>query len=46
MNTSDGAIQIQNEFRELSSFVNAYIAIDTQGLVRPFSIVFRGEPQD
>jgi hypothetical protein len=46
MNTSDGAIQIQNEFRELSSFVNAYIAIDTQGLVRPFSIVFRGDGQD
>jgi hypothetical protein len=46
MNTSDGAVQIQHEFRELSSFVNAYIAIDTQGLVRPFSIVFRGDPQD
>lgn len=43
MKTSDGALQIQSEFLGLSSFVNAYIAIDTQVLMRPFSIVFRGD---
>jgi hypothetical protein len=40
---SDGASQIRHAFCDLSSFVNAYIAVDSQGLIRPFSVVYKAE---
>jgi hypothetical protein len=46
VNADEGASRIQNEFRDMSSFVNAYIAIDTQGILRPFSVIFKAEAQD
>jgi hypothetical protein len=45
-NKSEGASEIQHEFREMSSFVNAYIAIDTQGIMRPFSIIYKADAHD
>jgi len=43
---SDGASQIRQAFCSLSSFVNAYVAIDSQGLIRPFSVVYKAEASD
>ena len=42
----EGASEILQEFRELSSFVIAYLAIDTQGLMRPFSVIYKADARD
>jgi hypothetical protein len=45
-NNDEGADAIRREFRDMSSFVNAYIAIDTQGIMRPFSVVYKADAHD
>ena len=44
--STEGATEIQKEFCDMSSFINAYVAIDTQGIMRPFSIVYKADAHD